>query len=79
MVRNKEFLFQKNEIEIEKFLEQYNFQEQNYKQNKPQNHYAGVLFHHLDHYSYDGIVFLKAVLRYAHNYVWTETIWKIIL
>lgn len=77
--RNKEFQYQKCETEKKNFLERYNRQKQNYKQNKDHNYDAGVLFRHLDHCNRDDIVFLKAVLRYAHNCAQTETISKTIL
>jgi len=59
--------------------EEYNFQRQNDKHNTSHNHDAGALFRLEDHYNYDGIVFLKAVLQYAHNCVSTETILRTIL
>jgi len=59
--------------------EEDNFQKQNDIHNTAHNHDAGALFLRWDHYNCDDIVFLKAVLQYAHNCVSTETISKTIL
>ncbi len=79
MGRNKVFLCGMNEIQKRNFVAEQRIQKQNDKQNKRHNHDADALFHHLDHCNHDGIVFLKAVLRYAHNCVSTETISRTIL
>ena len=73
------FQCQKCETEKKYFRERYNLQKQNYKQNIDHNYDADVLFRRLDHCNRGGIVFLKAVLRYAHNCAQTETISKTIL